>query len=79
MNEDRNDEKEKAGKDGVLFFPSFRIEKGPEEGTKVSDFSCIKQPPVLERINQRLALLKLLEACILELQSCRGIRDLYLT
>ena len=76
MNEDRNDEKREGRERWCLVFSSFRTEKGPDKGKKVSNLSCIKWFPVLERTNQKLVLLKLLEACILE---HRGIKNLYLT
>ena len=76
MNEDRNDEKREGRERWCLVFSSFITEKGPDNGKKVSNLSCIKWFPVLERTNQKLVLLKLLEACILE---HRGIKNLYLT
>ena len=76
MNEDRNDEKREGRERWCLVFSSFRTEKGPDEGKKVSNLSCIKQFPVLERTNRKRILLKILEACILE---HRGISNLYLT
>lgn len=59
----------------VSCFSSFRTEKGPDKGEKVSNLSCIKWFPVLERTNQKLVFLKLLEACVLE---HGGVRNLYL-
>lgn len=58
MNEDRNDEKREGRERWCLVFSSFRTEKGPDKGKKVSNLSCIKWFPVLERTNQKLVLTK---------------------
>lgn len=58
--------------DGVLFFSPFRTEKGYGKDKRSEIFPASSRPHLLERINWRLALLKLLEPYICELQRIRG-------
>lgn len=66
--------KEKAEKDGVCF-SSFRTEKGPDKGEKVSNLSCIKWFPVLGENKPETGLPKATGGLCF---GTRGVRNLYL-